>query len=118
MYGKYNIIDGTDEAESVVKARSQRCLQADEECLEIRSNDTKCKKIRIFNTKAKGLLLYGCETWKFARQIINRRSFIRHHLRKILKSIDLIPVEMKIYEEQSNSTSKSKKLKVQNMEVD
>jgi hypothetical protein len=43
-------------------------------------------KLRIYNTNVKSILLYGCETWKTNKNIINRRQvFVNKCLRRILR---------------------------------
>jgi hypothetical protein len=43
-------------------------------------------KLRIFNTNVKSILLYGCETWKTNKNIINRlQVFVSKCLRRILR---------------------------------
>jgi hypothetical protein len=47
-----------------------------------RSNMLSCKtKLRIFSTNVKSLLLYGCQTWKITRNVVNKlQSFINRCL--------------------------------------
>jgi hypothetical protein len=43
-------------------------------------------KLRIFNTNVKSILLYGCETWKTNKNIINRlQVFVNKCIRRILR---------------------------------
>ena len=47
------------------------------------SNNT---KIRIFNTNVKSVLLYGCETWKLTKTIINQlQVLVKRCILRILK---------------------------------
>jgi hypothetical protein len=43
-------------------------------------------KLRLFNTNVKSVLLYGAETWKTTKNLINKiQAFINRCLRRILK---------------------------------
>jgi hypothetical protein len=50
------------------------------------SNLSKGNKIRIFNSDVKSVLLYGSETWKINKKLIQRlQVFVNKYLRKIMK---------------------------------
>jgi hypothetical protein len=43
-------------------------------------------KLRIFNTYVKSILLYGCETWKINKNIVNKlQVFVNKCLNRILR---------------------------------
>lgn len=72
-------------------------------------------KIRIFNTNVKSVLLYGCETWKTTKSIIDKlQVFINNCLRYILtiwwpNKISNVELWRRMNQEQIHNEIKSRK---------
>ena len=83
-----SIVDAEGGAEADVNQRIGKAQQAFHSMKKIwKSNISSLKhKLRIFNTNVKSILLYGCETWKTNKNIINRlQVFVNKCIRRILR---------------------------------
>ena len=83
-----SIIDGTGGTVADVKARIGKARRAFQQLQPVWKTGSirTHTKIRIFNTNVKSVLLYGSETWKLTKQIINKlQSFTNSCLRRIMK---------------------------------
>ena len=83
-----SIIDKVGGTEADVKARTAKARGAFNQLSKVwkAGNISLKTKIRLFNSNVKSVLLYGCETWKTTKSIINKvQTFINRCMRSILK---------------------------------
>ena len=75
-------------SEADVKARTAKARASFNQLSKVwkASNISLRTKLRLFNSNVKSVLLYGCETWKTTKAVLNRaQTFINKCLRSILK---------------------------------
>ena len=83
-----SIIDVQGGTEADVKARTAKARTAFKQLAKVwkASNISLRTKLRLFNSNVKSVLLYGCETWKTTKTVLNKvQTFINRCLRSILK---------------------------------
>jgi hypothetical protein len=83
-----NRVDKNGGTEKDIKSRTSRAQIASRSLHKIwQPNNLSLRtKLRLFNTNVKSILLYGAETWKTTKNLINEiQAFINRCLRRILK---------------------------------
>ena len=83
-----SVIDGKGGTEADVKARTAKARSAFKQLSKVwkASNISLRTKIRLFNSNIKSVLLYGCESWKTTKTVLNKvQTFINRCMRSILR---------------------------------